>query len=621
MYAIVLLSLLYEIFLGASETFLSDTEAPLRYSSVSARSFDVIPDTGEDMGSAFRIMLQTVIAAGEPVEITLESGKYRIGGGPSHNTAITVQGASHLIIRGAGADTEIILMEPRQGGFFVIDGTDVWITDMAVDHDPVPYTQGQIMLVNAEEGWFDLITQEGYPTLTEPWFKEAPKPYGQWGMIFDSKAPKLKAGVSDFVFMDSWEQLGRRAWRMYPVKEQRERLREMQYGDRFVHMARHGRGGAAFFYKCRECGVRNLAVYASQSLAVGSIASDRITVEGMKIERRPGTDRLLTTNSDGVHCQQNLRGPIIENCVFESMADDSVNIYYYPNSVTGVVSETVIRASRQGVIEEGNLLQFFEPRVGRVLAEVEVAEVGEAPDGDYRITLSRPVSDIKAAPNGHSIYNLSRCGADYVIRNNVFRNHRRHGMMLKAPQGLVEKNTLEGLGGMGIVAGNDPEWPEGVIPFDVTIRGNTIKDVGRSRWYGQDTRGAAIQIMTRASGGRVAAERCFHDVVLEENTIVNPPGAALYIGASRNVSIEGLHVLYEESGAMPRDAAAVVVDNAAAILVDRLTVESAQPGVTAGVFIGETVDAGESGITLKAVKISGKPGVAVTDDRRGTVTQ
>ena len=105
------------------------------------------------------------------------------------------------------------------------------------------------MLVNAEEGWFDLITQQGYPSLAEPWFAEAPKPYGQWGMIFDGKEPCLKAGAADFIFMESWEQLGRRAWRMRPVREQRERLKDMQYGDRFVHMARHGKGGAAFFYR------------------------------------------------------------------------------------------------------------------------------------------------------------------------------------------------------------------------------------------------------------------------------------------------------------------------------------------------------------------------------------
>ena len=137
--------------------------------------------------------------------------------------------------------------------------------------------------------------------------------------------------------------------------------------------------------------MRNISVYASQSLAVGSVASDRITVDGMIVERRPGTDRLLSTNSDGVHCQQNLRGPIIENCRFESMADDSVNIYYYPNTITAVISDTVLRATRHGTIDAGDRLQLFNPVEGRVLAEVDVAAVEDAPEGQYRITLETPV--------------------------------------------------------------------------------------------------------------------------------------------------------------------------------------------------------------------------------------
>jgi len=587
-----------------------------RYAVVRARSFNVLPDTGEDMGAAFRHLLNTVVEAGEPAQIQLDRGRYLMGGGVSHNAAITIERANHLIICGEGAATEIVLTEPRQGGFFIADSADVWIENLAVDHDPLPYTQGQIMLVNATEGWFDFVAQRGYPLLNESWFAEAPKPYGQWGMIFDPEAPCLKAGAADFIFMDSWNKLGRRVWRMRPVKEQRERLNDMRLGDRFVYMARHGRGGCVFFYRSRDCGVRNITVYASQSLAVGSVAADRITVDGMIIERRPGTDRLLTTNSDGVHCQQNIRGPIIENCRFESMADDSINIYYYPNTVTGVISDTVVRASRHGIIERGDTLQLFDPQEGRVLAEVEVEEARDAPEGEYRITLAEPVFGLRALAGRLSVYNLSRCGADYIIRNNEFRNHRRHGMMLKAPRGVIENNIIDGVGGLGIVVGNDPEWPEGVIPADIVIRNNSIKDAGRSRWYGENPRGAAIQIKTLALGGRLAAERLLRGVTLENNLIINPPGAGVYIGAAREVFVHQLRVFYRSDGVMPRAAAAMVIEDAAAVRVENLRVESQHTDVTAGLLIEPSVDGGEAGVRMNGVHVSGFPGLQAVIDRR-----
>lgn len=590
--------------------------APVRYTKVAARSFDVIPDLRADMGANFQRMIDAVVAAGEPVEIQLERGVYRIGGGAAFNAALSIENARHLIIRGTGPQTEIRLLDPRQGGFFVAGSEDVWIADLAIDHDPIPFTQGHILLTNADEGWFDFAVQRGYPRLDEDWFSDAPKPYGQWGMIFERDAPRLKRGAADFIFMDRWETLGGRVWRMRPIEEHWERINDMRLQDRFVYMARHGKGGCVFFWRSRASGVRNVVVYASQSLAVGSVSSDRITVEQLTVMRRPGTDRLLSTNSDGVHVQQNLRGPVITNSRFEGMADDGINIYYYPNTVTAVISDTVVRASLGGVIEAGDLLQFFEPKEGRITAEAEVKEVRATPDNEYRITLAEPVPGLRAAPDGHMIYNLSRCGADYVIRHNIFREHRRHGMMLKAPHGLVEHNVIEGVGGLGIVLGNDPEWPEGVIPYDIILRNNSIKDVGYSRWYGKDPRGAAIQMSTRALGGRLAAERRLREVTLENTIVINPPGAAVYIGAADDVAIKNLRVFYREDGIMPRETAAIIVEDASGVHLEGTRIESQQDDVVAGLYIESSVDAGIAGLSMDAIQLSGPPGMKTAVDRR-----
>ncbi len=615
-FALLLLTMLASRVYAADAATGGNGDDSLRYAVLQARAFGVIPDTSRDMGPSFRRMVNTVIAAGKPVEIVLERGQYRVGGGDSYDAALAIEKAANMIIRGQGEETEILLTNPRQGGFFIADSTDVWIKALAIDHDPIPYTQGHVMMVNVAEGWFDFITQRGYPSLEESWFADAPKPYGQWGMIFDADEPSLKAGAADFIFMDTWKRLGERAWRMYPAAEQRPRLNDMQHGDRFVYLARHGKGGAVFFYRSSNSGVRNVTVYSSQSLAVGSLAADRITVDGLNVRRRPDTDRLLSTNSDGVHCQQNIRGPVIKNSRFEGMADDSINIYYFPNTITGVISDTVIRASRHGIIQAGDLLQLFEPQEGRVTAETTALEVRDAPEGEYRITLEAPVPGLRAAPDGHSIYNLSRCGADFVIRDNEFRNHRRHGMMIKAPRGIIQGNIIDGVGGLGIVVGNDPEWPEGVIPSDLVIRGNSIKDVGRSRWYGQDKRGAAIQLMTKALGGRPAAERHIKNIVIDENVIVNPPGAAVYVGAVEDADVTQLRVFYREDASMPRQTAAVILENASGVQIDGLRIESKQADVTAGVLIESTVDAGNAGVTMNAIQLSGAPSMKPFIDQR-----
>lgn len=555
-----------------------------------AAEFGAKPNSGEDSGPALRAAIAAAAALGAPVEIRLERGTYRLGPGPEFNSALLLRGMSDVTVRGAGVETLLLLTDPRQGCFFLFECERVSVESLAVDHDPLAYTQGSVLWSNAKEGWFDLALEEGYPSLGEPYFAEAPKPYGQWGMIFERDTPRLKAGAPDFIFMDSWEHLAGRVWRMRPVAEQRDRVAHLRPRDRFVHMARFGHGGAVFFLRSRDCAMRHVTVYSSQGFAVGGVAADACTVDGVTVTRKPGTTRLLSTDSDGAHFQQNLRGPLIQNCHFEGMADDSVNIYYPPNRVSGVVADNSLRLAGGGEIQPGDLLEIFDPVEGRRRGRSRAATVrGDATE--LRVTLENPVPGMRAGttPNtSDSVYNLSRCGAGFTIRNNIFTNHRRHGMMLKAPDGLVENNLMDGLGALGIVAGNDPDWPEGVAPSNLVIRRNTIRDCGRSMWYGADPRGAAIQIVGKSLGG-VAADRILENIVLEDNQCINPPGAALFIGAAGNVEVVRLNATYMPGFIPPRRTAAILVENVDNLRVEDCAASATQPEITATLRLGPEV--------------------------------
>ena len=51
-----------------------------------------------------------------------------------------------------------------------------------------------------------------------------------------------------------------------------------------------------------------------------------ITLRGVKIMLKPGSRNQTTTWRDGMHCKDNRVGPVIENCYFEGLQDDSINI-------------------------------------------------------------------------------------------------------------------------------------------------------------------------------------------------------------------------------------------------------------------------------------------------------
>lgn len=224
-------------------------------------------------------------------------------------------------------------------------------------------------------GSFDLEVDVGYPTPDAENFLKALEPYGKWGMILDPVNRRIRAGTPDHYMTPRWEHRGGRLWRFYTADEHHRRnLSHMRVGDAYVHLAR-GHGSAVLAQGCDGIRIENVTVHASPELAVGLVGNrSEIRVRGLHVRFAPGTTRLLTANADGVHCQQNRSGPIIEDCYFEGMADDAINIYAPPNVVLEIRSPTQWLVSPGALILPGDRLQVLDPRTGRVRGEVKITD-------------------------------------------------------------------------------------------------------------------------------------------------------------------------------------------------------------------------------------------------------
>jgi hypothetical protein len=117
-------------------------------------------------------------------------------------------------------------------------------------------------------------------------------------------------------------------------------------------------------------------VHASPGLAVGLVGNrGEIRVRGLEVRFAPGSARLLTTNADGVHAQQNRSGPIIEDSYFEGMADDAINIYTPLKVLLEVRSQNRWLVSHGAHILPGDRLQVLDPRTGWFRGVVRAVEV------------------------------------------------------------------------------------------------------------------------------------------------------------------------------------------------------------------------------------------------------
>ena len=551
----------------------TDTSTPLAsptagHLAVSPREFGGVPDDDADDSQALRVALAK--ASAEPGGVVeLEPGTYLIDAsdGGYH---LTVSGAAGLQIAGNGA--RLLMQNPGSGGLLVHNSQDVEIADLIIDYDPVPYSQGTITAIDPQAGTFDLAVDPGYPHPRALVFLRAPLCFGT---VRHRETAMLREDVGDHLMIAEWEPLEEEGlYRAYlDPGHYRDQLARVQVGDAFVYVARSG-GGAVDIHGSSDVLIENVTIYASPTSAVTLLQADNVTIRGLRVEIAPETDRLNSTNADGVHCQQARIGPRIESSHFEGMSDDAINIYTVPNLVRQVYDETRIGVTGAGQLRAGDLLEIWDPIDGALRGHATIVSVG-AEGGYTLLALDRPIADMRAGADYRSadhVYNRDACGEGFAIVDNTFQNHRRYAIFIKSGDGLIEGNTIRNLSGNGIVIANEPDWPEGPMARDITIRDNLIEHVGFSGSYGLQPDAAAIQIKGNKLGFGLAAWRGQRDIVIEGNTIRDWPRNAIYLGSAARIVLRDNRL--ESSGTREDIPAATAVgikiENSESITIDGL---------------------------------------------------
>jgi hypothetical protein len=546
--------------------------------------------------------------AGPGAVVQLSEGEYRIGAPVEDKPCLTLSHLKGVKVRGAGYATRLTVTAPRSKAFFLDHCEDTWIERLSVDFDPLPFTQGEVVAVDLEDGWFDVRLDRGYPSLAEPRFTGERRRGSNWGTIMNRAGKRLKDGAQTFVaYKNNIESVGEGVWRLFtPNNNHRLRLKDMETGDGFVATIRAG--GGFSFNRCAGGGVREVTLHtagAGAATIIGSTA--RVTLRRFRVVFPENSKRMLTTCADGVHCQQNRVGPLIENCEFEGMADDAVNIYCPPNVLTEIISPTVWRVTAKTESRPGDRFQVLDPISGRVRAIVKAAKIENVGNkaAFYDLTIEQPVDGAVAGKDhrfGDTLYNLDACGSGFVIRGNHFRPNRRYGVLLRAHGGIVENNIFERNSGDGLIITNEPDWPEGPMPGDIVIRGNTFISPGGSRGFADSTDHGALTVRARRLGGKDAQGRPIARVTIEDNDFIDCLGAAINIAGTRDVRITNNRIVSDPNAPRHRPGAAVVLDNSRAMTVEDLTVEDLRPETKAALQIGPAVGPGDDGVKITGLK-------------------
>jgi len=503
----------------------------------------LVPVVRADDSGKLEAMINKAVA-GKQTVVNLPRTVYRL------DRELVLDGVKNITIDGNGST---LLFTKPQAGVSVIHCDNMEMTNLTLDYDPLPFTQGTVTAISPGQAQMTVKLHAGYPL---------PPRLERINLhVFDAGTRSWKDGVPDYFGVKLRAGSGQGE---YSVKMPSGFEKYVAVGDL---AAMDWRSNSGIEIKdSKDFRMRDVTICAAPGIAIlGRFNTGKHYFSRVTIKRGPMTagmtePRLLAVAADGLNYAYCENGPDVTDCDFSYLGDDSINFHSVAFPIIKVESPTSILVMRpysfsEGfplVIRQGMELRILDGRDFKVItrgkivgceaakevsvsaqtvAEFFVQHPGKERSGSvYRLKLSTPL-DCK---RGQFVDIPAICGANFVIRNNYFHDHRARSIRMMASNGVIENNRIERIKQNAITIGGEYAfWREAGWVENLVVRNNIIKDVGLDGRIisPQSYAPGAISLIMRAEEGVDQVTSGNRNIVIEGNRIEGCSSAGIVLHA------------------------------------------------------------------------------------------
>ncbi|MBL4702799.1 MAG: right-handed parallel beta-helix repeat-containing protein, partial [Phycisphaeraceae bacterium] len=487
--------------------------------------------------------------------IFFPKGTYVLYDQETTNHHIKIKNASNLKLLGAEG-SQIIMKNPELGGFVFVYCTNITVSNLSIDYDPVPFTQGTIVKLNSENNSFEFLKDPGYPDPTDENYTKARKR----GSLFNSDGTRNSdAGV---IFIDkitpNGSSDGKKQFTLRRSKDftrwQDDLLKNIKVGHKFMLMARYTGSHTFLFVNGTNILIEKTTVYSSPSMPFVGISCDGIKIQKCVVKIKPGTSRLISTDAEPVHlaaCRNSYN--IIEDCNSSQMSDDAINLNGRTLRVFEILDKKTIMVYQKiggDFIKDSDTFELLDGKQNTIkgtavlLKHTRVKNKTDAFFANkkiWKLEFDRPLDHIQI--NDH-LADLDACSGNFVIRNNVFSYPMGMGIRLRSINGLVENNKIQYSNGAGIYIGAHLDPSEAPNGKNIIIKNNHIFHCGFGVFHSSIVNQGSIHLTSlNHKYNTVKGAYRNQNIKISNNTIEESARAGIYINDAIDVSVIGNKII------------------------------------------------------------------------------
>ncbi len=429
-------------------------------------------------------------------DFKIPAGQYRLGM-QNKSAILAFENLENVKIDASGV--ELICTDTIRA-IKIVKCKNFALKGLTIDYDPLTYTQGKIVAISDDKSEHEIEIFDGYPdadSITKEKYE-----------IFTPDTRILRTTTYHSyeveVLSPKRFKVKKGEWlKSYP--QQNEEL-----GDIAVINTSNVKNGAPHCITMENCEnvlMDSVTLYASNCFGFFESFCKSGVYKNCVITRRPAeTDiakrasaRVRSLPADAYHCRFTNRGPTYDGCFAAYMGDDAVAIsggYHLITETKGKKLRVLARHSNSMDIEPGmkvEIAYFDGSTVERAKAvKIEKAKESEATAEEKewiastkRWPLFQKETTLKQAfdveldkaldiPRGSMIIASDMTGEGYKVINCRFGFARARGIIVKAPNGIIKNNTLEGFWLDSIAMYPEWFWFGGGHVENVIVEGNKI---------------------------------------------------------------------------------------------------------------------------------------------------
>ncbi len=496
-----------------------------------------LPKTAVTRPDDLRQYIDDALAAGTS-RIVIPPGTYRVK--PRNREHLAFRDLSDVTIVADGV--EMICTETTRA--ITIDGCrNLTIQGLTIDYDPLPYTQGRIVELSDDNTVHEIELFDGYPSADK---------------VIDQKYEIFRPDTRTLRFGSYHSFKHEKAGSKRIIVTRGGRYMGEQVGDIIAIAARHAPGGnvphAVAVSDSEGVVLQDITVYASNCFAFFGVRCTRTHYLRCKVARRPAAidlkkrqdPRIRSVNADAFNCGSAIVGPIVEDCSAAFMADDCVNIYGRYHMVMSTEGRTLrVLVGHPLDIRPGSPLEVVSyagerlpdanaVRVSGPLGKANAAERTflsrqrihpnwrQGTHGEiHEIEIDRAVD----LPMGSVIGAIDRMGNNFKVTGCTFGFNRSRGIVIRASDGIVRGNTLEGVVMTAIMVAPEYFWLGSGTGNNVTVTGNTIRNCLKE----------GIAVYSTVGKGGIAPAGAHNNIVITDNSITGTVGPHIRVTSTRGL--------------------------------------------------------------------------------------